>query len=68
MKKLTSKQIEKLAGRKGVKKIAVENFLSTMGTDTLEVTLNLHADAKSYKWNAATINAIKSGIALQKKL
>ena len=41
------------------KKIAVENF--TMGYDTLnmEASTNLDMDARMYKWNTHTVNAIK---------
>jgi hypothetical protein len=40
------------------KKIAVENF--TMGYDTMsmEASLNLEMDARMYKWNTHTVNAI----------
>ena len=40
------------------KKIAVENF--TMGYDTMsmEAYLNLEMDARMYKWNTHTVNAI----------
>jgi hypothetical protein len=40
------------------KKIAVENF--TMGYDkmSMEAYLNLEMDARMYKWNAHTVNAI----------
>jgi hypothetical protein len=66
MSKLTGEMIEKLAARKGVRKIAVENFLGTLGAEgefgKYGAMRNLYSDAKSYKWNCATINAITSGI------
>jgi hypothetical protein len=66
--KLTSAQIEKLASRKGVRRIAVENFLMSCPLETgLDMTYaygNLEMDAASYKWNAATVKAISQGIAL----
>jgi hypothetical protein len=64
--KLTTDQIKGLANGKGVRRIAVENFLISLGQErnALEATLNLHADAKSYGWNAVTIAAIKKGIRL----
>ncbi len=61
---LTSKQIETLASRPGVKRIAVENFLSSLsgnGSDDFE---NCRMDARLYKWNAATVAAINKGISL----
>ena len=41
------------------KRIAVSNF--TMGYDSLsmEASMNLEMDARSYGWNAHTINAIR---------
>lgn len=47
-----------------VNKIAVENFLGTIKqTKRLDYTLmNLDADARSYKWNLPTKNAIRIGI------
>lgn len=60
---ITSEQIEKLASRKGAKRIAVENFLGTLGTMSRADALgNLDADARAYRWNAATVNAIRAGI------
>lgn len=63
--KLPMDEIAKLAGRKGVRKIAVENFLMTAGQEGMllgdEVT-NLYEDARLYKWNAATVKAILEGL------
>ena len=60
---LTPERIEKLANRKNVKKIAVENFLSSLGGSNLfDALSNLKMDSKMYKWNAATVNAIQTGI------
>ena len=60
---LSSTQIEKLAARKDVRKIAVENFLGSLGSlRQIEAFGNLHRDAASYRWNAATIGAIKRGV------
>lgn len=69
MKKLTQAEIEKLANRQGVRRIAVENFLSTLGGAGSEwgELCNLYADAQSYRWNAATIYAIERGIKLAYK-
>ena len=68
LRQLTGAEIEKLAARKGVKRIAVENFLASMGTGfPSDARQNLHADAESYKWNAATVKAILAGITLASK-
>ncbi len=68
MLRLTSQQIEEFASRKGAKRIAVENFLcSLFDSDEREALMNLHADARSYGWNAATIRAIHDGIKLASK-
>ena len=60
---LSDDQIEKLANRKGVKRIAVENFLYSIGDLSYgESIQNLNLDSRLYKWNAATRNAISAGI------
>lgn len=61
---LNSKRIQELANRSGVKKIAVENFLMSVSANAsvYEALANLHCDAKSYKWNAKTVSAIRTGI------
>jgi hypothetical protein len=61
---LTGKQIIELASKPKVKKIAVENFLSSLGQDNRDNLANLEMDAALYKWNAATIAAILKGISL----
>ena len=61
--KLSNQEIEKLASRKNVKRIAVENFLFSMaGLSRSEAYGNLQLDARSYKWNSATQKAIRDGI------
>jgi len=56
-------RIVKLSEGKGVKSIAVINFLSSLGDLTRQEALaNLNLDANLYKWNAATVNAIRKGI------
>ena len=67
MRNLTSEEIEKFASRKGVKRIAVVNFLSTMGDNDFYARGNLSMDAGLYKWNAATYKAISAGITLASK-
>ena len=63
MRRLTNEEIEKLASKKNVKRIAVENFLSSMGGLTVSDAYgNLGMDARLYKWNAPTRNAISKGI------
>lgn len=64
MRQLSETEISELASRTGVRKIAVENFLSTMGEDEDDARYNLIEDARSYKWNMATINAIMRGISI----
>jgi len=55
--------IEELANRKGVKKIAVENFLMSLGESTKEEALaNLNYDTQLYNWNSVTYLAIREGI------
>ena len=67
MRELTILEISKFANRKGVRKIAIENFLMTMGNNPLAASINMGYDADLYKWNNATIKAIKDGIQLAKK-
>jgi hypothetical protein len=56
-------KIASLAFRKGVKSVAVENFLGSIdGLTRSEAFANLNADARSYGWNAATVRAISDGI------
>ena len=46
-----------------VKQIAVENFLGSLeGMNRLEAQANLDMDARLYRWNAATVKAIRAGI------
>jgi len=55
-------EIEEFANRPNVKKVAVENFLMSMGEDLTVATGNLGLDAKSYGWNKQTVQAILDGI------
>lgn len=48
---------------KEVRTIAVENFLISLSGNRMADEMNLEMDAASYKWNAATIQAIRNGIA-----
>lgn len=60
---LTSERINELATKKGVKTIAVQNFLGSLGGQTEQDAMaNLSQDAAMYKWNAATQSAIRTGI------
>jgi len=66
MRKLTNVEINKLANRKNVKAVAVENFLMSM-PDTITISeqkANAHMDASLYNWNNVTLNAILKGIDL----
>lgn len=51
MRRLTGNEIEEFADRPGAKKIAVENFLGSMGTDLTEIMRNVAYDIKLYNWN-----------------
>ena len=64
---LTEAEIEKLASRGGVRRIAVVNFLGTLSGRGREGELaNLVMDSHLYapKWNAATVAALRDGINL----
>jgi len=66
MRRLIDTEIAKLANRKNVKSVAVENFLMSM-PDTItiyEQKANAHMDASLYNWNAVTLKAILNGIDL----
>jgi len=69
LRDLTVLEIERFAGRKEVRRIAVENFLGTIASceSFNYAMLNLNADAALYKWNMATRNAIAAGIKLSAK-
>ncbi len=61
--KLAAERIKELASREGVKRIAVENFLGTLGgLSRDEARANLEQDTKAYRWNTATGRAIQQGI------
>jgi len=62
MRRLTLKDIERFARRKGVRRITVENFLMSMGENEKEARANLELDLVLYHWNASTIKAIREGI------
>lgn len=64
MRELTSTEVEKYASVKGGKRIAIENFLSTLDTSigVMGNTMNAQMDARMYKWNTVTIRAIEAGI------
>ena len=64
MRKLTLEEIESLACRAKVRRIAVENFLMTMGTDVGNAYENANLDKGLYNWNAPTFGAIMKGINL----
>jgi len=61
---IRAERITELATRKGVRRIAVENFLGTLGDMTYQEAVgNCEADAKSYGWDKATPGAIREGSA-----
>ena len=57
-------KIEQLANKTGVKTIAVQNFLISVGSNGSvgNALANLESDTRMYKWNARTVNAIQKGI------
>jgi hypothetical protein len=60
---ITKERIEQLASKRGVRRIAVENFLASLESGSESgAMMNLVQDARSYKWNAATVAAIRTGI------
>ena len=60
---LTATRINELASGKNVKRVAIENFLSSLGDMTYqEAVANCELDARSYRWNHETTAAIRIGI------
>lgn len=60
---LTNKRIAELAERRGARAQAVENFLGSLASmRERDARVNLEADARSYRWNAATVAAIRAGL------
>ncbi len=58
-------QIKKYSCRTGVRKVAVENFLSTIDSESdtrIGCMMNCHMDEALYGWNRATVMAIEAGI------
>ena len=66
---LNMREIVHLTAMPRVRRIAVENFLGTLdNTMPKEMhLLNLRNDAASYRWNIATVSAIKKGIEMMYK-
>ena len=49
--------------RRAPDQVAVDNFLASLeGLTVSEAFANLRADARSYRWSAATVDAIARGI------
>jgi hypothetical protein len=60
---LTNEEIEILASKPGVKRIAVENFLGSLQSNSYAADVaNMQMDAGMYRWNAQTVSAITKGI------
>lgn len=61
---LDTKEVERLASKPKVKKVAVENFLDTVknNPNAYAAIQNMHYDARIYKWNSQTVKAIEEGI------
>ena len=66
LKRLSRDEVEKLAGRTGVRKIAVENFLMTVhnNENAYQARQNLVLDTRLYNWNVKTVKTICDGIDL----
>ena len=62
MRELNKDEITTFANRNGAKKIAVENFLMSMGTNEICALFNMDSDRTLYSWNRETVDAIESGI------
>lgn len=65
MENLTVGEIDKILLKfPEARKIAVYNFLGTVGNNPSAMTanMNLSMDARSYKWKAQTVEAIRVGI------
>lgn len=65
--KLTVKEVEGFASRDGVRRIAVENFLMSMGDSSMVALGNLVLDQRLYGWNRQTEEAIRDGISFARK-
>ena len=64
MRKLNETEMMLFAGRTGVKKIAFENFISSvdLSKPKYQHVFNLCLDSGLYKWNVATIEEILKSI------
>jgi len=64
LRELTTQEIEKLASRPNVRRIAVENFLMTnhVNGTLLTALANLKLDTNLYNWDTETVKAISIGI------
>jgi len=67
VRKLSIEEIEVFSGRTGVRRIAVENFLMSMGTNDGDALGNLELDTRLYKWDKKTWQAIFDGILQARK-
>lgn len=48
-----------MARHRGANRDAVENFCFSAPDDKMANAINLKADARSYRWNGDTVNAIQ---------
>ncbi len=62
LRQLSADEIKCFSERPGVRKIAVENFLMTMGDSYVQAVANLLLDASLYGWGDETFWAILYGI------
>lgn len=61
-RKLTDKEIDYLASKPKVKRIAVENFLIFNDGNDPSLRYQLQKETELHKWNAPTVKAISQGV------
>ena len=66
LRRLSRDEVERLAAKKGIRKMAVENFLMTVhnNENDWQARQNLALDTRLYNWNTKTVKAIVDGIKL----
>lgn len=64
MDRIPKEKIEKLANRTNVKETPVWNFLGTAHHcgSIANALMNLEMDARLYRWNRETVQAIRDGL------
>ena len=64
MRRLTVREVQMLANRRGVRKEAFEEFLCFMPHDYPTAIACAYVDSELYQWNSDTLQAIFEGIEL----